>query len=246
MDQITRTFSIQRRGKNDDRRLLATINTKSMDRYDTVILPEGVDLTNYRNNPVVLFNHKPDEVIGKSRVNFRNGELQAEMDDEDWAGTDEAKKVRSLVSGGFINAVSIRFLPLKAVEKLIDPAGDANDWRNRYTEYQEWELLEWSFVTIPGNTDALITQRSLTDSQLETLKSDIQEIKARLLELAPSRSDTPDDAADKSDDSDEAPAPEAEPESEAAAETDRKILGTFLDKIEESMRQQRQRELGRA
>ncbi len=51
-----------------ERSVVAKINTSSVDRYRTVIDPRGIALSNYRANPVVLWEHGHDAARGAMPV----------------------------------------------------------------------------------------------------------------------------------------------------------------------------------
>ena len=56
----------------------ALVSTNELDRYDTIIEPDGWDLANFEKNPVVFFNHEDRETpIGKcvSIAKMSNGLL---------------------------------------------------------------------------------------------------------------------------------------------------------------------------
>ncbi len=103
----------------------AMISTEDVDRDGDILLAQGVDLANYRKNPVVLFSHNywsASAVIGRSlgeevipgrgvraRFQFAGAEI-----------SEDADLVRRLWAGGFLNAVSVGFIPKAQVIALVE------------------------------------------------------------------------------------------------------------------------------
>lgn len=135
------------------------VSTAAVDRDNDSISPKGWHLDNYRKNPVVLFAHDYTSLpIGKcSNIKMVGGQLiaTAEFADHDMANT-----VMRLVDGGFLNATSVGFRPMKY---------QLNDER-KGVDFEEQELLEFSIVPVPANPEALIVARELA-GDIESLKS---------------------------------------------------------------------------
>ena len=130
----------------------ATITTPTPDRSDDVVHPMGVQLDNYRKNPVVFYDHQCSGIflpIGKSED--AEGNLLLEVTE---AGIDattffsqkllESAQVFGLIEEGIIKSTSIGFIPLEA-----KPRGETG------LEITLWELLEYSWVGIPDNPEAV-------------------------------------------------------------------------------------------
>jgi HK97 family phage prohead protease len=123
------------------------------DRQGDVLLPEGCDLTNFKRNPVLLWMHRADMPVAKAieiSASSRGVVALAQFPDE---GVDEqADKVYRLIRSGVVNSVSVGFMPIKSTPL---PKGGS--------KFTRWELLEVSFVSIPANPSAIITQRAMPD-----------------------------------------------------------------------------------
>ena len=133
----------------------AVISTGDIARDDAIIDPAGWDFTNYRRNPVVLFNHNDYSAMPVARTvegpSPAGAELvaRAEFDTED----PDAMRLFSKIRRGFINATSVRWLP-KRWEFVKVPSADAPE--RTVLVFREQELLEWSFVNIPADPGAVI------------------------------------------------------------------------------------------
>jgi HK97 family phage prohead protease len=142
-------------------------STGVVDRHGESVNPNGWLLENYLKNPVVLIAHDYRSLpIGKvTKVWVENEELHAYIQIAD---TEAGQEVFYLISKGFLNTVSVGFIPTK-----YGVAG-----QDKYT-IMEQELLEISFVAVPANPEALIDnnvqqrfaylQKSLDESQFKTV-----------------------------------------------------------------------------
>ncbi len=123
----------------------------TLDRYQEVIDARGWKLANYQKNPVFQDSHRYDSVtdtIGRAlTTEIRDGALVQRIEFAVDANP-LAKVAYQLYKGGFLNAVSVGFRPLKWED---GKAGEA--YRRKYIEQ---ELLEVSAVSIPCNPNALM------------------------------------------------------------------------------------------
>jgi hypothetical protein len=123
------------------------------DRYNEVIEASGWELETYRKNPVFQNAHQYGDILftlGKALVTeVRDGKLFQSVE----FAVDVnpmAKIAYGLYAGGFLNAVSVGFVPKKWVDGK--KGSDGSDVKRRYTRQ---ELLETSGVGIPANPNAL-------------------------------------------------------------------------------------------
>lgn len=157
------------KGENGSRMAMFILSTGDVDRYNDVISAEGWETANFMRNPVVLWAHNQSSFGGQGT--FPHGGLPiakgkdlrvegdklvgtAEFFKEEGENVSEAAKfintIWEMVKGGFLNAVSVGFDPLEWTW---------DEKRNGYNFIRQ-ELLEFSMVPIPANTDALAIARS--------------------------------------------------------------------------------------
>jgi HK97 family phage prohead protease len=137
--------------KDEDRSIVHVITRRVVDRDGDVIEPSGGRFENYRKNPIVLFGHR-----SWGLPIARNLELDVKDDEivalTQFAGleqaSDEAERVYRLVRDGFLPATSIGFMPITWSEDKALPAQDG--WW-----FKEWELFEYSVVSVPSNPEAI-------------------------------------------------------------------------------------------
>ena len=195
----------------EKKRFSFVINTGAQDRHGSIVVPEGGDLTAYKRNPMVLFNHDMNMPIGRAvSVELKGGKLigTVEFDSDD----PEAAKIERKVENGFINATSIGFI---VKEWTFDEDTDV-------FRVLQWELVEFSIVTVPSNPEALLEGRSMNiralKEEIASLRDAIKELKAPAVsEDEPAESvrqaDEPEEDAQPAEDEDQKPA-----EAEASAE----------------------------
>ncbi len=143
MDAMTKTYQLT---KSETGGYRFRITSGVVDRDQEILVPEGMDARNYRLNPVVLWNHDMDDVVGKAA----NLAITADGWEQDieFAPTAKGQEIKALVDGGFVVATSVRFLPRKW--ETGDPKTHGY-WR----KHVEWELLEVSLVSVPANPRAI-------------------------------------------------------------------------------------------
>jgi HK97 family phage portal protein/HK97 family phage prohead protease len=145
--------------ETDKRALRFTISTGSVDRERDTIAIAGWDLSNFKNNPVVLWGHDASRLpIGRAfDVAVEGGALKASVEfipADTPEGGAFAESVYRLARGGFIAATSVGFRPLKW-DYSTDKDRGADDWFPGI-DFEEQELVELSIVTVPANPEALV------------------------------------------------------------------------------------------
>ena len=163
--KLTKRFDTNLKLSEGERSVVARISTASVDREGDVVLPSGVELDEFKQNPVVLFGHDSAMLpIGKAEgiTTTRNAVIakvkfaerpKAHPTTAEWV----PDTIHSLFQQGVLRAFSVGFsVPNGGIrdadEKDIGRLGD--DVRRVITR---WKLLEFSVVPIPANQDALAT-----------------------------------------------------------------------------------------
>ncbi|ACI50358.1 peptidase U35 phage prohead HK97 [Gluconacetobacter diazotrophicus PA1 5] len=137
------------------------ITTPETDRANDNVITSGIDVSNYLNNPVVLWGHDDEDFpIGKCISLDKNSDrIIATVKFADFstpiAGV-RAACVHSLITQGILNAVSIGFRPIESY--FNDDGGFV---------IEKSELLEFSVVNIPCHQDALILDHTSEDTDSE-------------------------------------------------------------------------------
>lgn len=168
---ITKDYEItQKEINNDERSIKQYISTTSLDRGKDIMIPKGMDETSFRKNPVVLFNHNTDMVIGRNL--WLEKEDRGVLAKTQFANTPFADDIYILNKEGALNAWSIRFIP---------KTWEFNQEQN-ITKYTGWELLEYSSVSIPMNQDCINVGKSLVKSDIMKSFFEESEKKNKMIE----------------------------------------------------------------
>ena len=148
------------------------ISSEQVDRYGTVLLFDKWNLDNFNKNPVVGYNHpffdaspavtfNPDKVIGigKAWKDTKDKLIIGSVKFETADINPVADKLFRKVKNGTIRSTSVGFVETKE-----------GTWKNRGKEnetyyYGSQELLEFSIVDIPANTDAVVRNATTMAAQ---------------------------------------------------------------------------------
>lgn len=157
MNKQLKQFTWQVKVLDEANRIIEMIGSdESYDRVGDKMYMSGADLTNYKNNPVIIANHnygyteKPS-VIGRALdVNIIGSKMIFKIQ---FAETDNGKEWFYLYSNKYMNASSIGFIPKEY--KPNDQGG---------YDFTKWELLELSMVAVPCNPNAV--QRAFDEGKI--------------------------------------------------------------------------------
>lgn len=136
-----------------DRAFWITASTEDIDRDGDRLMSDGWRLQNFMRNPVIPWAHKYDEPpVAKAlsaRVEDRRLKLLIQFATaEEYAFADT---IYRLYKGGYLNAFSVGFSPIRS-ERVERNINGRKIWGR---DFLEQELLEVSTVTIPSNPAAL-------------------------------------------------------------------------------------------
>jgi HK97 family phage prohead protease len=122
-------------------------STEEVDRYGDTIFAGGWELDNFKKNPVALFNHQHDWVVGLWQdVRVEKGALKARLKLAPANLSPRIDEVRGLIQHRFLRATSVGFLPL------------ASEPIKGGLKYTKQELCEISITSVPANAGALAVE----------------------------------------------------------------------------------------
>lgn len=157
------------------RRITATVSTNSPDRAGDIVEVSGIDLTNYLKNPVVLLQHRGDSPIAKCVEISKQGNQLIATAEFPPEGDDElADLTYRRIKNGIISAVSIGLNPKEGGWEFID---DSDPWGG--IRYTSTDMLEFSFVALPMNPEALILRRTLDAEEIGRFRAFAKELNAQ-------------------------------------------------------------------
>jgi len=145
-----------------DRTVTHVVTTDHVDRSKEVVMPDGIDLTKYRANPVVLLEHGKSEYplpIGKNIWIKRSlhGAKRGLIAKTKFADTEMGRECMSLYAEGILSAWSIGLLvrdqgPMTPTERQSRSDWVADGCRN---VIRTSEMIEYSVVRVPANPEAI-------------------------------------------------------------------------------------------
>ena len=159
-------------------------NAATADRIGDLIEPKAWDLQNFKNNPIIFFNHDRDLPIGKA--------VKTEVTDDGLEITARISKskeapipyIRDLIEEGILKTFSVGF---------DDHNSSYEDNEDGLTKFEKAELLEVSVVTIPMNADSVFAVKKdgalYKCKKMESLKKNwknksYEQVKKECLEMS--------------------------------------------------------------
>jgi len=153
-DEAARFDAKVRTTRSNDSLVGVTVATNQVARDGMVLEISGLDLSNYKRNPVVLWNHGEDPTRGgvpigtTERLMKRNGKLLASVR---FAKDRFSGGIQRKVENGVVNAASIGWNTIEADRRAKPP---------RITRS---EMTEFSFVPVGADTNALTNDHATAE-----------------------------------------------------------------------------------
>jgi HK97 family phage prohead protease len=127
------------------------------DRMGDIIVADGWDLTNFKKNPIALFNHNTSFVIGKwKNLRVHGDALRGHLELAPEGTSDRIDEIRKLIAADILRAVSVGFRPIISEPRTKNGSGEI---------FRKSELVETSLVAVPANPNALAVAKSLNISR---------------------------------------------------------------------------------
>lgn len=171
----------ERKNAIESRIIPVIASTSDKDRHGSILNQANWQLENFRANPIIGYQHNvyggnmcgekesPDDIIGKG-INARveGGDLLVDIQFKPEGRSELADKTFSDMAEGYLNAVSVGFLPVPDEEGNNSRMGNRDLGEDPTIEYFfGQELLELSVVNIPSNPAALQNSlRKQTDNAI--------------------------------------------------------------------------------
>lgn len=156
-----KSFSVDMTCEPGERCFVAKITSDAVDRDREVLLPDGMDATDFEKNPVVFLGHDYSQLpVGKVVSLKRNGDhwlAKVQMADrpDDHDGEWIPDTIFSLVKQGVIRGVSVGF-QVTASPRVPTKADKEKFGEDVNAVIPRWKLMELSIAPLPCNQDALI------------------------------------------------------------------------------------------
>jgi HK97 family phage prohead protease len=134
-------------------------STAQLARDGHVLVTGGIQLANYKRNPVVLFSHDPESPVAVcTALNLQGDKLLCRIQFPEAGVSQLADQTCALVKAGVLRGLSVGFDP--GDTEPLDPSRGARGGLRILTS----ELFEISIVSVPADTGSMITDRALSPS----------------------------------------------------------------------------------
>lgn len=149
--QIKSFGLIEKAAKLKEGEVEFVVSTDAWDAHGERINIEGIDLKDYKKNPVVLWGHDGFNLpIAKATKIWKEGnKLMARA--QFYLKDEFPTKVYNYILDGYLNAVSI--------------GGQIEEWGHDGLTVSKMVMKEFSVVSIPANQEALVTAKSFDGNQ---------------------------------------------------------------------------------
>lgn len=156
-----RTLDVAARTADVGGRKMVVASTARVDRYGDIIDQPSIRLENYEANPIMLWQHSADDVIGNAKdvaVRTVGGRpaLTFEPAFDEAEDNPLARRTARQWRDGILRTVSIGFLPdyeRACARRELPPEHWARGETGYY--YEGVEITEISVVSVPANPDAM-------------------------------------------------------------------------------------------
>src|SRR5215471_19139934 len=113
------------------------------DRFGDIIMADGWELSNYRRNPIALFNHNPNFIVGKwQNLRVEGGALRGKLQMAPAGTSERIDEIRKLIDADILRAVSVGFKPIESQPLRSQKATMTIDIVGEH--YTKQELVECS------------------------------------------------------------------------------------------------------
>jgi HK97 family phage prohead protease len=139
----------------------AVITAETLDRDGEVLIPQGMNSSEFERNPILFWNHDYAQPVGKCLGLKRKdstivGDFQFAQRPDGYAGEFFPEVAAALVGQGIIKGVSVGYVPEDGGTRRASEV-DRKKYGDRvHTVYSRWKLLEVSLAPLQSNPDALI------------------------------------------------------------------------------------------
>lgn len=147
--------------KKDNTGITVIASDETLDRHGDVLPIEQWDLTKFMLSPRMLVdhNHEVASIVGKwENTRIQDNKLLMDANFHDF--TELAKAVKQMVENGYLDTVSVGFIP-------HGPEEDGGKGR--------FELIETSWVTVPANPSARILKDLLSNTPDEKVVAKVKD-----------------------------------------------------------------------
>jgi len=160
-ERIHKAYTAEMTVEPGERAVIAKISTIDVDRDGDVMIPQGMDATEFLKNPIVFWNHDYDKPVAKCAKLWRDDSAVYAKDiypprPEGHEGEWLPDTVFGLIQAGVVKGTSIGFDPRQSVARTPNKK-DLEDYGPDVRRvYSRWKKLEHSVAPMQCNQEALV------------------------------------------------------------------------------------------
>jgi HK97 family phage prohead protease len=129
-----------------------TLSTEHVDRMGDIIRQDGWDIKSFQDNPIALYGHDHEQVIGIwENVRVEGKQLMGALRLAKEGTSEFIDTVRSLINQNILKSVSVGFQPI-----------EANPRKSGGFDFVRSALHEVSVVAVPANAHALAVAKAMS------------------------------------------------------------------------------------
>ena len=148
--------------ENDKELYTFIVSSDHIDRVGDKMNVSGIDLSEYKRNPIVLRNHEGKAIGTAKNIYVQDNKLLADTYFDEI--TPESRETKAMIDAGTLKTASIGFEPIEMKERDLREGDEvytkSRPWITRINEIAKSIMLEFSIVDLPANIYAEI-QRGL-------------------------------------------------------------------------------------
>jgi HK97 family phage prohead protease len=142
--------------RRNDKSMTFVLSDETPDRAGDIILSSGWQLDDFRKNPIALFGHQSDFIVGTWKdVRIEKQQLLGDLEPAPKGTSERTDEIIRFVEAGVLRAVSVGFVP---IERKIRRSKEEDFVGFTYTKHM---LVESSLVAVPANPNALAVAKQL-------------------------------------------------------------------------------------
>ena len=135
--------------QSEDNPFEFVLSDETVDRQGDIVRAKGWDLSSFRANPIALFAHSHDKVLGVwKNVRVQGKQLLGQLQLAEPGTSPLVDETRRLMQQGILKAVSVGFQALE-----YEPRKKDQPWKGR--DIMKASLMEVSVVAVPANPNAI-------------------------------------------------------------------------------------------
>ena len=144
--------------QSEDNPFEFVLSDESVDRQGDIVRAKGWDLSSFRTNPIALFAHSHEKIIGVwKNVRVQGKQLLGDLKLAEPGTSPLVDETRRLIEQRILKAVSVGFQPME-----LEPRDKDRPWIGK--DIMKASLMEVSVVAVPANPNAITLAKACSSN----------------------------------------------------------------------------------